>query len=102
MLQMYFTSFSPGEICCQGGHVGQKQKEEEENINCYLILSWQEKEEEKINIVTGLIFLQPGEYIWQTYKEVYEIVIKVGSAIRSLGIEKVKQITNFTFGIDVL
>ncbi|XP_078169338.1 long chain acyl-CoA synthetase 4-like [Carex rostrata] len=31
---------------------------------------------------------KPGEYIWQTYKEVYEIVIKVGSAIRSLGIEK--------------
>lgn len=29
-----------------------------------------------------------GEYVWQTYKEAYDIVIKLGNAIRSIGIEK--------------
>ncbi|KAJ4749579.1 Long-Chain Acyl-CoA Synthetase [Rhynchospora pubera] len=31
---------------------------------------------------------KPGEYVWQTYKEVYDIVMKLASAIRSLGIGK--------------
>ncbi|KAF3334984.1 long chain acyl-CoA synthetase 4-like protein [Carex littledalei] len=29
-----------------------------------------------------------GEYIWKTYKDVYDIVIKLGTSMRSLGIEK--------------
>ncbi|CAD6253527.1 unnamed protein product [Miscanthus lutarioriparius] len=28
-----------------------------------------------------------GEYVWQTYEEVYQKVVRIGSAIRSLGIE---------------
>ncbi|CAN1778654.1 Long chain acyl-CoA synthetase 4 [Linum perenne] len=28
-----------------------------------------------------------GKYVWQTYKQVYDIVIKVGNAIRSCGVE---------------
>ncbi|RZC74494.1 hypothetical protein C5167_049977 [Papaver somniferum] len=30
----------------------------------------------------------PGKYVWLTYKEVYDIVMKVGFAIRSCGVEK--------------
>lgn len=33
--------------------------------------------------------LQPGKYVWQTYKEVYDLVVKVGNSIRSCGIEEV-------------
>ncbi|XVE58061.1 hypothetical protein DITRI_Ditri04bG0140000 [Diplodiscus trichospermus] len=29
-----------------------------------------------------------GKYVWQTYKEVYELVIKVGNSIRSCGVEE--------------
>ncbi|GMJ03862.1 long-chain acyl-CoA synthetase 4 [Hibiscus trionum] len=29
-----------------------------------------------------------GKYVWQTYKEVYDIVIKVGNSIRSCGVEE--------------
>ncbi|KAI3990578.1 hypothetical protein MKX01_022878 [Papaver californicum] len=31
---------------------------------------------------------EPGKYLWLTYKEVYDIVMKVGFAIRSCGAEK--------------
>ncbi|KAL6578750.1 Long chain acyl-CoA synthetase 4 [Orobanche minor] len=31
---------------------------------------------------------KPGKYLWMTYKEVYDIVIKVGNSIRSCGIEE--------------
>ncbi|CAM8905273.1 unnamed protein product [Rhodiola kirilowii] len=31
---------------------------------------------------------KPGKYIWQTYKEVYDIVVKVGNAIRTCGVQK--------------
>ncbi|GMP96636.1 hypothetical protein CsSME_00045180 [Camellia sinensis var. sinensis] len=31
---------------------------------------------------------KPGKYVWLTYKKVYDIVIKVGNAIRSLGVEE--------------
>lgn len=33
--------------------------------------------------------LQAGEYVWLTYKEVYDIVIKVGNAIRHCGVGEV-------------
>lgn len=33
--------------------------------------------------------LQPGKYEWQTYKEVYDIVMKVGNSIRSCGVQEV-------------
>lgn len=33
---------------------------------------------------------QAGKYVWQTYKEVYDLVIKLGNSIRSCGIEEVK------------
>ncbi|KAG0452152.1 hypothetical protein HPP92_025827 [Vanilla planifolia] len=29
-----------------------------------------------------------GEYVWLTYKEVYDIVLKIGASIRSCGVEK--------------
>ncbi|OMO79742.1 AMP-dependent synthetase/ligase [Corchorus capsularis] len=29
-----------------------------------------------------------GKYVWQTYKEVYDIVLKVGNSIRSCGVEE--------------
>ncbi|XP_030951886.1 long chain acyl-CoA synthetase 4 isoform X1 [Quercus lobata] len=29
---------------------------------------------------------KPGKYVWQTYKEVYDLVIKVGNAMRSCGL----------------
>ncbi|XVF53064.1 hypothetical protein PTKIN_Ptkin05aG0069500 [Pterospermum kingtungense] len=31
---------------------------------------------------------QAGKYVWQTYKEVYDIVIKIGNSIRSCGVEE--------------
>ncbi|KAJ8538631.1 hypothetical protein K7X08_029927 [Anisodus acutangulus] len=31
---------------------------------------------------------KPGKYVWMTYKEVYDIVIKVGNSIRSCGVEQ--------------
>ncbi|KAH6783415.1 AMP-dependent synthetase and ligase family protein [Perilla frutescens var. hirtella] len=31
---------------------------------------------------------KPGKYSWMTYKEVYDIVVKVGNSIRSCGIEE--------------
>lgn len=33
--------------------------------------------------------LQAGKYNWMTYKEVYDLVIKVGASIRSCGVEQV-------------
>ncbi|KAG8375103.1 hypothetical protein BUALT_Bualt10G0065500 [Buddleja alternifolia] len=31
---------------------------------------------------------QPGKYLWMTYKEAYDIVVKVGNSMRSCGIEQ--------------
>ncbi|XP_047969300.1 long chain acyl-CoA synthetase 4-like [Salvia hispanica] len=31
---------------------------------------------------------KPGKYLWMTYREVYNIVVKVGNSIRSIGIEQ--------------
>jgi long-chain acyl-CoA synthetase len=31
---------------------------------------------------------KPGKYVWQTYKEVYDVVIKIGNSIRSCGVEQ--------------
>ncbi|KAE9606536.1 putative CDP-diacylglycerol--inositol 3-phosphatidyltransferase, Long-chain-fatty-acid--CoA ligase [Lupinus albus] len=31
---------------------------------------------------------KPGKYIWQSYKEVYDLVVKVGNSIRSCGYEQ--------------
>ncbi|KAL2547625.1 Long chain acyl-CoA synthetase 4 [Forsythia ovata] len=31
---------------------------------------------------------KPGKYVWMTYKEVYDLVVKVGNSIRSCGIEE--------------
>ncbi|XVF51330.1 hypothetical protein PTKIN_Ptkin04bG0176200 [Pterospermum kingtungense] len=31
---------------------------------------------------------EAGNYVWQTYREVYDIVIKVGNSIRSCGVEE--------------
>ncbi|KAF2585280.1 hypothetical protein F2Q70_00034981 [Brassica cretica] len=30
----------------------------------------------------------PGKYVWQTYQEVYDIVIKLGNSLRSCGVEE--------------
>lgn len=32
---------------------------------------------------------QAGKYEWKTYKEVYDIVLKLGNSLRSCGIEEV-------------
>jgi hypothetical protein len=34
---------------------------------------------------------QAGEYVWQTYEEVCQKVMRIGSAIRSLGVEPVSE-----------
>lgn len=36
-----------------------------------------------------LTSLQHGKYVWKTYKEVYDLVIKVGNAMRSCGFAEV-------------
>lgn len=36
------------------------------------------------------MYVQAGKYVWRTYKEVYDLVIKVGNAIRSCGLEEVR------------
>ena len=35
--------------------------------------------------------LQAGKYVWLTYKEVYDKVMKVGNSIRSCGVNEVSQ-----------
>ena len=40
---------------------------------------------------------QPGKYVWQTYQEVYDIVIKLGNALRNCGVEEVKIHLNPSF-----
>ena len=35
--------------------------------------------------------LQPGKYVWCTYKEVYDLVMKLGNSIRSCGVEEVSE-----------
>ncbi|KAF8380069.1 hypothetical protein HHK36_027539 [Tetracentron sinense] len=35
-----------------------------------------------------IVNLKPGKYVWLTYKEVYDIVMKVGASIRSCGVEQ--------------
>lgn len=36
-----------------------------------------------------IIPFQAGKYVWQTYKEIYDLAIKVGNALRSSGVEEV-------------
>ncbi|XP_031124946.1 long chain acyl-CoA synthetase 4-like [Ipomoea triloba] len=31
---------------------------------------------------------KPGKYVWMTYKEVYDVVVKIGNSIRSCGVEE--------------
>lgn len=38
-----------------------------------------------------LFYMQPGKYVWTTYKQVYDIVIIVGNAIRSCGVQEVSE-----------
>jgi long-subunit acyl-CoA synthetase (AMP-forming) len=38
--------------------------------------------------------LQAGKYIWQTYQQVYETVILIGSAMRHIGVEPVSSQTH--------
>lgn len=33
--------------------------------------------------------MKHGDYVWLTYKQVFDIVMKVGNAIRSCGVEQV-------------
>ncbi|WZY69376.1 hypothetical protein YC2023_001616 [Brassica napus] len=40
---------------------------------------------------------KPGKYVWQTYQEVYDIVIKLGNALRNCGVEEVKIHLNPSF-----
>lgn len=36
-----------------------------------------------------LVCLQAGNYVWLTYKEVYDIVVKIGQSIRTSGVNPV-------------
>lgn len=42
--------------------------------------------------------MKAGKYIWQTYKEVYDIVIRLGNAIRSCGVEPVRNVVPESLG----
>lgn len=44
-----------------------------------------------LTIIYDSLTLQPGKYVWLTYKEVYDLVIKVGNSIRSCGVEEVSE-----------
>lgn len=44
-------------------------------------------------------FSQPGKYVWQTYQEVYDIVIKLGNSLRSCGVKDVRSIFSFLISI---
>lgn len=35
--------------------------------------------------------MQAGKYVWQTYEQVYDLVIKVGNAIRKCGVGEVSR-----------
>jgi long-chain acyl-CoA synthetase len=35
--------------------------------------------------------IQAGDYVWQTYEQVYQKVIKIGAAIRSFGVKPVSE-----------
>lgn len=37
------------------------------------------------------LYVQAGKYVWLTYKEVYDTVLKVGDSICSRGINKVRE-----------
>ncbi|RRT65520.1 hypothetical protein B296_00041018 [Ensete ventricosum] len=39
-------------------------------------------------VVDGKVGHDAGEYVWLTYKEVYDTVIKVGASITSCGVEQ--------------
>jgi hypothetical protein len=43
----------------------------------------------ELNCNMWLTSLQHGKYVWKTYKEVYDLVIKVGNAMRSCGFAEV-------------
>lgn len=43
------------------------------------------------------VFLQAGKYIWLTYREVYDLVLKVGASIRVCG---VKQVSHSYFKVE--
>lgn len=42
--------------------------------------------------------MQAGEYVWLTYKEVYDNVIAIGAAIRHVGVQPVSFCT-FAFSL---
>jgi hypothetical protein len=35
--------------------------------------------------------IQAGDYVWQTYEQVYQKVIQIGAAIRGFGVKPVSQ-----------
>ena len=37
--------------------------------------------------------LQHGKYVWLTYKQVYDKVVRVGNSIRACGVEQVSNLT---------
>lgn len=39
--------------------------------------------------------IQPGPYIWKTYKEVYGDVLNIGSALRAVGAKPVSILLQF-------
>lgn len=45
-----------------------------------------------IKFVCALLTLQHGPYVWLTYKQVYDKVIRVGNAIRACGVEPVSNL----------
>lgn len=42
-----------------------------------------------ISSLICIVHLQAGEYVWMTYKEVYDVVMKLAASISKSGISKV-------------
>lgn len=45
----------------------------------------------------SILSLQAGKYVWLSYQEVYDLVLKVGTAVRFTGVAKVSYLCEFIF-----
>lgn len=45
----------------------------------------------------SILSLQAGKYVWLSYQEVYDLVLKVGTAVRFSGVAKVSYLCEFIF-----
>lgn len=50
-----------------------------------------------IYLPSSILSLQAGKYVWLSYQEVYDLVLKVGTAARLCGVAKVSFLCLFLF-----